>query len=143
MLCVDSAFDNYFLQAQRVRKLVREDLNCVFRIPNVLSNLSPNPSSSPNPSGPNVDVLLHPSAIRTAPLLSSSASSSGGRNNSSSGLDTYVQDVLTVPASLAGLPALSVPACSGADGWPVGVSVVGQWGCDELVLRVGEIVEGL
>jgi aspartyl-tRNA(Asn)/glutamyl-tRNA(Gln) amidotransferase subunit A len=61
----------------------------------------------------------------------------------SSGLNTYVQDVLAVPASLAGLPALSIPACSGVDEWPVGISVVGQWGCDELVLRVGEIVEQL
>jgi aspartyl-tRNA(Asn)/glutamyl-tRNA(Gln) amidotransferase subunit A len=89
-------------------------------------------------------VLLHPSAIRTAPLLPpSSGSYPSSIHSSSSGLDTYVQDVLTVPASLAGLPALSVPACSGADKWPVGVSVVGQWGSDELVLRVGEIVEKL
>ena len=63
--------------------------------------------------------------------------------------------MLTVPASLAGLPALSVPvpaACrevSGEeskeddDGWPVGISVVGQWGCDELVLKVGEILEAV
>jgi len=50
---------------------------------------------------------------------------------------------MTVPASLAGLPALSVPAGLGADGWPVGVSVVGQWGCDDLVLRVGEAIEKL
>ena len=56
-------------------------------------------------------------------------------------LDAYVQDVLTVPASLAGLPAMSVPAGLGEDGWPVGVSVVGQWGCDEMVLDVGTVCE--
>ena len=56
-------------------------------------------------------------------------------------LDVYVQDVMTVPASLAGLPALSVPGGSGVDGWPIGVSVIGQWGMDDLVLRVGEIIE--
>lgn len=54
-----------------------------------------------------------------------------------------MQDVLTVPASLAGLPALSVPAGFGEDGWPVGISVVGQWGTDELVLRVGEVIQKL
>ena len=81
-----------------------------------------------------IDVILHPSSIRTAPPLSDARSE---------GLDTYVQDVLTVPASLAGLPALSVPAGLGSDGWPMGVSVVGQWGCEELVLRVGEVVERL
>ena len=56
-------------------------------------------------------------------------------------LSAYVQDVLTVPASLAGLPAMSVPAGSGEDGWPVGASVVGQWGCDDVVLKVGKIIE--
>ncbi|TRM58724.1 hypothetical protein BD626DRAFT_510346 [Schizophyllum amplum] len=49
-------------------------------------------------------------------------------------LDAYVQDVLTVPASLAGLPALN---------WPIGVSVVGQWGSDDMVLDVGGAIEGV
>lgn len=80
-----------------------------------------------------MDVLLHPSAIRTAPPLETGA---GAVN-----LDAYVQDVLTVPASLAGLPALSVPVTSEDDGWPVGLSVVGQWGCDAIVLKVGEFIE--
>ena len=52
-------------------------------------------------------------------------------------LEAYVQDVLTVPASLAGLPALSIPAGVGKDGWPLGVSIVGQWGSDDFVLEVG------
>lgn len=83
-------------------------------------------------------VLLHPSAIRTAPPLLDADSSA---DTGDSVLDAYVQDVLTVPASLAGLPALSVPAGLGKDGWPVGVSVVGQWGCDEMVLDVGKVCE--
>lgn len=77
-------------------------------------------------------MLIHPSAIRTAPLLSDS---------SLTGLQSYVQDVLTVPASLAGLPALSVPAGLAEDGWPVGVCIVGQWGFDEMVLEIGEVIE--
>ena len=82
-----------------------------------------------------VDILLHPSAIGTAPLLS--------ETDAMSELEAYVQDVLTVPASLAGLPALSVPVGVGTDGWPLGASVVGQWGHDKLVLRVGELIERL
>ena len=124
---------------------MKHDFNRVFRTPDFHS--SPSHSPEPNRSENYIDVLIHPSAIRTAPLLSEK-----------SGLDAYVQDVLTVPASLAGLPALSVPvpaACRGIleeqskdhrsddDGWPVGISVVGQWGCDELVLKVGEIIEGV
>ncbi|KAJ7623717.1 amidase signature domain-containing protein, partial [Roridomyces roridus] len=118
------AFDNYFLQAQRVRQLVRDDFNQVFRARDVLT------SSPANADG--VDVLIHPSAIRTAPPLEASGDD---------GIGTYVQDVLTVPASLAGLPALSVPVQK--EGWPVGVSVVGQWGCDDVVLRVGGFLESL
>lgn len=81
-----------------------------------------------------VDILLHPTAIRTAPLFSE-VSDDMNMNN-------YVQDVLTVPASLAGLPAISVPSIAD-NGWPVGTSIVGQWGSDRMVLKVAEIIEGL
>ena len=82
-----------------------------------------------------MDVLVHPSTVGTAPRLEDAVNMNE--------LEAYVQDVLTVPASLAGLPALSVPAGVADNGWPVGVSVVGQWGQDEIVLRVGEIIEKL
>ena len=120
-----------------MRQRVRQDFDDVFRVPNVLS---PSTSShTPDSSHTQIDILLHPSAIRTAPLLSPPKPP----KDAESSLDTYVQDILTVPASLAGLPALNVPCGEGGDGWPVGVSVVGQWGCDEFVLRAGEIVEQL
>ncbi|KAK0239268.1 amidase signature domain-containing protein [Armillaria nabsnona] len=126
-LTADS-FDNYFLQALRVRRLVRDDFNRVFRMPNVRL-----PNQIPNADG--VDVLMHPSAIRTAPPLD---------GTDSSGLEAYVQDVLTVPASLAGLPAISVPIVNKeGDGWPVGISVVGQWGSDDMVMKIGEVIESL
>ena len=131
-----SAFDNYFLQAQRVRQLIKNDFDRVFSIPNYFSD-SP---GLENPTG--VDVLIHPSAIQTAPIM-------GLDSTEDSTLSTYVQDVLTVPASLAGLPALSVPARRVNDGsncddqWPIGISVVGQWGTDEMVLSVGGAIESL
>lgn len=122
-----SAFDNYFLQAQRVRNLVRRDFDRVFRARNVLSI-----HSETNHAG--VDVLIHPSAIRTAPRLDED--NLGSKSN----LDSYLQDVLTVPASLAGLPALSVPMGLGEDGWPVGVSLVGQWGHEKTILNLGKVL---
>ena len=88
-----------------------------------------------DPTG--VDVLIHPSAIQTAPILNKPENST---------LSAYVQDVLTVPASLAGLPALSVPVRKvndHEDQWPIGISVVGQWGTDEMVLAVGDAIESL
>ena len=124
-----SAFDNYFLQAHRVRNLIKSDFDDVFRQQNVLKQ--PTSRSPITHSSLNVDLLVHLSAITTAPLLS----------RPPSGTDGYVQDIMTVPASLAGLPALSLPAGVAEDGWPVGVSLVGQWGCDELLLRVGQLLQ--
>ena len=126
-----SAFDNYFLQAQRLRQCIRDDFMRVFRVPNPLARSAA--AAAPNPAG--VHVLLHPSAVRMAPRLD--------EQQDGHGLDAYTQDVLTVPASLAGLPALSVPIAPGAegDGWPLGVSVVGQWGCEAMVLTIGAAIE--
>jgi len=85
-----------------------------------------------------VDVLVHPSAIRTAPTLAEVTSVSNAADDSC--LDSYLQDVLTVPASLAGIPALSVPAGYGDDGWPLGITIVGQWGSDKCILRAGQVI---
>jgi aspartyl-tRNA(Asn)/glutamyl-tRNA(Gln) amidotransferase subunit A len=129
-ILIYSAFDNYFLQAQRLRQYIRDDFMRIFRVPDPLSARS---ATLRNEAG--VHILLHPSAVRTAPHLD---------DEQVDGLDAYTQDVLTVPASLAGLPALSVPiAISGGegDGWPLGVSVVGQWGCERMALTVGATIE--
>ncbi|KAM0750376.1 amidase signature enzyme [Meredithblackwellia eburnea MCA 4105] len=127
------AFDNYFLQSQRIRQLLRTEFDKVFSISSPLASL---PSTSfPSQIGA-VDVLLHPSSISTAPLLNVDPWSSKKDTTAS-----YVQDILNVPASLAGLPALAVPAGRAMDGWPVGVQLVGQWGSDQLILDVGKEVE--
>lgn len=120
-----------------MRAYIKADFNTVFRHPCV--HLA---HSAASVSADGVDVLLHPSAIRTAPRLARERDDGGGGCDTSS-MDEYLQDVTTVPASLAGLPALSVPAGLGEDGWPVGMSIVGQWGMDELVLRVGRVVEDM
>ncbi|KAJ4482178.1 amidase signature enzyme [Lentinula aciculospora] len=156
------AFDNFFLQAQRVRQIVRNDFDRVFSIENVLySEMTSEESKVEGPGVDGVDVLIHPSTIRTAPHLDNVSDASRERDT----IQDYVQDVLTVPASLSGLPALSVPMQTSSsltpsppgkgyqeqaggedknrDGWPIGVSIVGQWGTDELVLRVGQVVERL
>ena len=86
-------------------------------------------------SSNSVDFLLHPSAIQTAPALQET-----GEEDS---LNSYVQDILTVPASLAGLPAISLPIGDGDDGWPLGISLVGQWGTDRRLLRVAAAMEAV
>lgn len=120
-----------------------------FIVPDPLSE-TPLSSAAPNPNG--VHVLLHPSAIRTAPPLPQP----NEKVDRTDSLDVYMQDVLTVPASLAGLPAVSVPLKVGrsrrdndsgddgeGDGWPVGASLVGQWGCESMVLHVTKAIEDI
>lgn len=81
-----------------------------------------------------MDILLLPTAVSEAPQLGESGAGETGAQE-------YLQDLLTVPASLAGLPAVSVPAGKGPNGWPIGVTVVGQWGTEPLVLKAAEAIE--
>lgn len=128
------AFDNFFLEASRVRKAIQQDFQSALRIPNPL--IADQHARTPAANG--VDVILHPSAVNTAPTLANSLRSV----ISSESVAEYVQDVLTVPASLAGLPAMSIPAgVAQDDGWPVGVTAVTQWGCEELLFKVGRALE--
>ncbi|BGP28346.1 Trimeric GatFAB AmidoTransferase(AdT) complex subunit [Rhodotorula toruloides] len=137
------AFDNYFLQAQRVRRLIQLDLDSLFRAPNPLHPSATSPFLA-SPSAPSashrtekgIDLLIHPTAFSTAPLLSPPTSSAAHASR-----EPYIQDLLSLPASLAGLPAVSVPAGRAEDGWPVGVTVVGQWGGEEGLRRVVGAVE--
>ncbi|CAF9907323.1 MAG: hypothetical protein GOMPHAMPRED_005078 [Gomphillus americanus] len=128
-----SAFDNYFLQAQKVRRSVQQDFNAVFGIPNVLQE-----SSAANPEG--VDLLLTPTAPSFPPKLASLAHYTP--------LKSYGDDVLTVPASLAGLPVISIPTRTdtfGLDTPPgsVGLQLIGQYGNDDFVLDTAGQLETL
>ena len=53
----------------------------------------------------------------------------------------YLNDVFTVPASLAGLPAISIPAGLGADGLPLGLHLIGRAFDEETVLKVAGVLE--
>ncbi|MBT9252360.1 MAG: Asp-tRNA(Asn)/Glu-tRNA(Gln) amidotransferase subunit GatA [Brockia lithotrophica] len=64
-----------------------------------------------------VDFLLGPAAPTTAPVV--------GAAGDVDPVVELTQDLLTLPANLAGLPAVSVPASRGSDGMPVGLQIVG------------------
>lgn len=133
------AMDNYFIQAQRVRRLVQRDFDTVFAASNPLSDSNDSVRSGSD----RVDVIVCPTAPSSPPRLSDLI----GSSTKYSPLDAYVNDVFTVPASLAGLPAISVPVTVDADSEAdadglAGIQIVGQYGDDELVINVGELLAG-
>ena len=87
-------FDAYYLQAQKVRKLISEDFDRAFR---------------------EVDLIAGPTTPTPAFAL-------GQKFNDP--IQMYLNDIYTIGAPLAGLPAISVP-CGLVDGLPVGLQLVG------------------
>ncbi len=104
-------YDAYYLRAQKVRALILRDFNDVFR---------------------DVDALLTP----TAPTA---AFAQGEKMDDP--LTMYLNDVFTVPASMAGVPALSVPAGLDAQGLPLGLQVIGRPFDEETIITVGQAIE--
>ena len=104
-------YDAYYLKALKVRTLIARDFASAFE---------------------RVDCILTP----TAP---SAAFAIGERNDDP--ITMYLNDVFTVPANLAGLPAISVPAGLSGDGLPLGLQVTGRAFDEETVLRVAEVLE--
>ncbi|KAJ1651394.1 Trimeric GatFAB AmidoTransferase(AdT) complex subunit [Dispira simplex] len=139
------AFEDYFVKTQKVRRLVQQDFDQVFR---TLNPLHLDPSSSGDPidhqsNSTNIDCLLTPTALSHAPTLASL--------HGQSELASYINDVMTVPASLAGLPAISVPftripyrgntELGNVTGLPVGLQLLAQYGDESLLLSVAEALE--
>lgn len=132
-----SAIDNYFIQAQKVRRLVQQDFNSVFALQHPLLQAQKEPAKRTK-----VDVILAPTAQSLPPKLSSLE----GRGPT----DAYAADVLTVPASLAGLPAINVPVRipvsnknEAKEPNSVGMQVLAQYGDDDLVFDTARTIESL
>ncbi len=138
------AMDNYFLQAQRVRRLVRRDFNRVFALDNPLheretfdlTDLDESIAMEDKWGPEEVDFLLCPTAPTLAPRLEDAMNQAS--------VDAYTTDVFTVPASLAGLPAISIPmqvAREGLEGaGTAGLQLIGQYWDDARLLAVAEAV---
>jgi len=132
------AMDNYFIQAQKVRRMVQQEFDEVFASSNPLHDET---ASVVDDEERRVDVIIAPTAPTLPPTIE--------EVEAQSPVERYMNDVFTVPASLAGLPAISVPVAldeefRGGKGevTTAGMQVIGQFGDDEMVLEVAEIVEG-
>jgi len=104
-------YDAYYLKAQKVRALILRDFTEVFA---------------------KVDALLTP----TTP---SAAFGQGEKMDDP--VTMYLNDVFTVPASLAGVPAMSVPAGLDGQGLPLGLQIIGRHFDEETVFAVGAALE--
>ena len=132
------AMDNYFIQAQRVRRLVQRDFDRVFKLDNPLyeprifdlSEISEAIKMEDKRGPMQVDFILCPTAPTFPPKFS--------EIKEQSSVDAYMNDVFTVPASLAGLPAVSVPAKVEGSKFPAGLQLIGQYWDDRRVLLMAE-----
>jgi aspartyl-tRNA(Asn)/glutamyl-tRNA(Gln) amidotransferase subunit A len=104
-------YDAYYTQAQKVRALIARDFDNAWA---------------------SCDLILAP----TAP----SAAFGLGEKNADP-LSMYLNDVFAVPASLAGLPAMSVPGGLSKEGLPLGLQIIGKALDEQAVLNAGLAIE--
>ena len=104
-------YDAYYLKAQKVRARIADDFEQAFQ---------------------GVDAILTP----TAP---SAAFGSGEKSDDP--LAMYLNDVFTVPGSLAGLPGISVPAGLSSDGLPLGLQLLAKPFDEETLFKVAGVLE--
>ncbi|KAJ2782927.1 Trimeric GatFAB AmidoTransferase(AdT) complex subunit [Coemansia javaensis] len=127
-----AAAEHYYRPSQRIRRLVQRELDAVFALPNALAASAPLPLDARPPG--RVDALLLPTATDTAPPQCAP--------DDECPVASYVNDVMTVAANLAGVPAISVPAPPKGDGdMPLGLQLVAQYGDDDLLLRIARGLE--
>ena len=104
-------YDAYYLKAQQVRRLIKNDFDSVFN---------------------EVDTILTP----TAP---SSAFKIGDKTEDP--ISMYLNDVFTVPVNLAGLPAISLPGGLDETGLPLGLQLIGKSFDEQTILNAAYALE--
>ncbi|HEX6512786.1 MAG TPA: Asp-tRNA(Asn)/Glu-tRNA(Gln) amidotransferase subunit GatA [Chloroflexota bacterium] len=98
-------YDAYYLKAQKVRTLIKQEFDRAFE---------------------RFDVLVAPTSPTVAFTIGEKVDDP---------LAMYLNDVLTIPVNMAGLPGISIP-CGLSDGLPVGLQIIGKAFDEETVLRV-------
>ena len=104
-------YDAYYLKAQKVRKLIKNDFDEAYK---------------------KVDAILTPSTP-------SSAFKIGEKKDDP--VSMYLNDIFTVPVNLAGLPAISIPAGHDASGYPLGLQIIGKAFKEQEILNVAYAME--
>lgn len=106
-------YDSYYMTALRVRAKIAKELSHALQ---------------------SVDVLLTPTTPTTAFYQGEKLDDP---------LSMYLSDIFTVPASLAGIPAVSVPWSKDGKGLPIGIQLMANYFCEELLLSTGKLIESI
>lgn len=104
-------YDAYYLKAQKVRKLIKNDFDEVYK---------------------KVDAILTPSTP-------SSAFTIGEKSNDP--VSMYLNDIFTVPINLAGLPAISIPGGHDSKGHPLGLQIIGKTFDEQNIINIAYSME--
>ncbi len=104
-------YDAYYLKAQKVRQLIKNDFDQAFK---------------------NVDAILTPSTP-------SSAFKIGEKKDDP--VSMYLNDIFTVPVNLAGIPAISIPAGFDKNKFPLGLQLIGKPLGEQKILNIALAVE--
>ena len=104
-------YDAYYLKAQKVRQLIKDDFDKSFN---------------------NVDAILTPSTP-------SSAFKIGEKTDDP--VSMYLNDIFTVPVNLAGLPGISIPAGLDKKGYPLGLQIIGKPFDEQSILNIAYSIE--
>lgn len=104
-------YDAYYAKAQKVRRLIAEDFRKAFE---------------------QVDIILTPTAPSAA---------FGMGETDDNPVTMWLNDVFTIPTSMAGLPGLSLPTGLSSDGLPLGLQLIGRPFDEETVLKVADVME--
>ena len=104
-------YDAYYLKAQKVRTLIKQDFDQAFE---------------------QVDVLVCPTAPTPAFKVG---------ENSNDPLSLYLGDIMTITINLAGVPALSIPCGFNTQGLPIGLQMIGNVLQEEKILKLAYAYE--
>jgi aspartyl-tRNA(Asn)/glutamyl-tRNA(Gln) amidotransferase subunit A len=104
-------YDAYYLQAQKLRRMIADDFQRCFGQCDLIAG----------PVAPSVAWKL--GELKDDPVAN------------------YLADIFTLPASLAGLPGMSVPAGLGADGMPVGLQLIGNYFAEGTLLHAAHALQ--
>jgi aspartyl-tRNA(Asn)/glutamyl-tRNA(Gln) amidotransferase subunit A len=104
-------YDAYYLQAQKLRRMIADDFQACFK---------------------SCDLIAGPVAPSVAWKLGEQGDDP---------VAAYLADIFTLPASLAGLPGMSVPAGQGAHGMPVGLQLIGNYFAEGQLLHTAHALQ--